>query len=447
MNIALYARVSTKQQAEEGVSLDVQATEFQRWVTANHPNATTFEYVEEGVSGRKASRPKLDRLLADLDGIDVVCVYRGDRLSRDQLHRLMLAQLIRKEAELVWLTQSFDDSPEGRFMENLDGSLAQLESDRIAFRTRVAMRRLAERGELLGLAPYGYRNIEGGWEIVPDQAEVVRRIDRMYLAGNGWTKIKNALNKEGIPAPGGGAWRTNAVEDVLKRPIYTGLIRHGSHPRSRAKVDPADIIEAEVSVDSFVPIRDRDTWLRLQSELSKRATGKRPGSAVFSGTLRCGVCGGSMLQNGRGLYVCTRHKTRGTCEWNSVNEGKLLAAVKEQIKSLAGVDVAVTKLDDDRQRLEDERSEIDARRRRILDLAERGHLDVEEAGRRLDALASRREAVESMLKMDTATFTLSFDDAEVFAAIDDPRTLRGWLQENVTEIVWTRSTKELVLRF
>jgi site-specific DNA recombinase len=441
MRIALYARVSTKKQADHGISLDVQLTEFTRWVAREYPGADTIEYIEKGVSGRKLSRPELDRMLSDLDTLDVVCVYRGDRLSRDVIHRKIISDAIRDTAELVFLTQHFDDSPEGQLTENIDSVLAEYESAKIGFRTQAALRRKAERGELLMLAPYGYRNVEGGWEIVQDEAETVRLIDALYLDhGYGWTRIKNHLNDAGIPAPRGGAWRTNAVESILKRSIYAGVIRHSSS---------GDVVESDVTLDGFTPIRDRDIWERIETETASRATGKRPGASLFAGTLRCGECGGSMMNNGRRLYVCQRRKTLGAdaCVWNTVSERNLLKVVKADIASLAGVDVTVHRERDDRDKLERERDELFSRRRRLLDLVERGHIDVEEAGRRLDSIAARRDIVETMIKDDSElSYRLSEADAAVFTDLDDTDELRVWLRGNVEEIVWIRSSDKLIVR-
>jgi site-specific DNA recombinase len=458
VRIASYIRVSTKGQAEDGVSLDVQATEISRWAEREHPEAEIVEYMDDGYSGTTLARPAIERLLGELDGIDVVAVWRLDRLSRDVVDRHIVEEaLASARATLVSVTQSFDSSPEGELSKDLDAILAAYESRKISLRTRVALRRKAERGELLARAPYGYRNVEGGWELVPEKADVVATIDALYLDdGWGWTRIRNHLNELGIPSPGGGEWRTNSVEAVVKRSSYAGIIEHGARPRDRKRArNVGEVLVSEITVEGFVPIRSRETWEKIKAELARRATGRRPGRSIFSGTLRCGECSGSMQINVGGKkklrsYSCSRHKSYGSCVWNTINEKKLVGMVSEIVHELeeAGTDLLVIRELADRDRLEDELSDVGRKRRRLINLVEAGTADPDEVARRLGQLAARRDELEKLLKADPVESSrVPLAPIVAFKDLEGPDEMRSWVRTRISELIWTRDTGELVIRW
>ena len=229
MNTAIYLRVSTDEQATNGYGLDAQRAkcramaEIKGWEIAG-------EYVDEGISGTKdeAARPGLAALLDDTCSgrVGSVIVSSLDRLGRST--RLVLRLVDRLDgckAELVSCKESLDTStPAGRFVLRMFASLAELERDTIIQRTTDGRNERGKiDGEKGGRLPMGYVRTEGGIEIDPARASVVRSIFTQRAAGATLAAIAGSLNEQGISTPRGGSWHPSSVREVLQNePKYRG---------------------------------------------------------------------------------------------------------------------------------------------------------------------------------------------------------------------------------
>ena len=135
---AIYARVSTDEQAEKGYSLPSQIEACNKYALDN--GYEVFAKFTDDYSGREINRPGLNdlRQLLSEEKIDALIVYSGDRLSRDLAHSIELRrELSLLEVELCKvLGGQVDDSPQGRFAENVYGAVSQLECEMIVERTQ-----------------------------------------------------------------------------------------------------------------------------------------------------------------------------------------------------------------------------------------------------------------------------------------------------------------------
>jgi site-specific DNA recombinase len=459
VNIAVYLRVSTRRQAEEGASIDTQRVEIGRWVTERYAGAEIVEYRDDGYSGESLNRPALERLLGSLDEIAAVVVWRFDRWSRDPVDRRILAEQL-GDTPLHSVTQTFDDSPEGELMADLDASLAAYESRKIGLRTRMVLRAKAERGDIVTAPPFGYRSEprEPGqpvrWVIVPDQAEVISTIDAMYLDGRGGPTIARYLNDRRVRAPGGGTWSPGGVRTVLARSVYAARQEYGRERwRKGRRVGTGDVIVTDVAVPQ---IRDDETQRRIAAERERRSIdpGRARTRSLFAGVLRCGVCGGKMQVDSDGdgyrAYVCTTHKRDGTCTWNRISERRLLRAVLEDVKELAnvGYDVEVTVEAIDEEQVRREIDALEIRRGRLLEGYESGVLALDDVAPRLERLSERRDALELRMKESGETYTVPLARIVELASIGDDRdAIRLWVRDVVKAITWNRDTRGLSIDF
>jgi len=146
--VAIYARVSTTDQ-----STDSQLLDLRRYVS-DRGWQTFREYVDNGISGTKESRPELDRLMADAKKrkFDVVLVWRFDRFARSTRHLInALEEFKNLGIDFVSFQENIDtSSPLGSAIFTIISAVAQLERDIIAERVKAGLRRAVENGKRLG---------------------------------------------------------------------------------------------------------------------------------------------------------------------------------------------------------------------------------------------------------------------------------------------------------
>src|SRR6476661_1919374 len=185
---ALYARVSSEQQADEH-TIDSQVAALRARVTEDGLRlAAEREFLDEGYSGATLVRPALERLrdLIAAGGIDRLYVHSPDRLARRYAYQaLLLDEFEAAGVEVVFLNRALGESPEDELLLQVQGMVAEYERAKILERSRRGKRHGAQAGKVSVLcgAPYGYRYIkkeEGGgaarYELVLEEARVVRQV-------------------------------------------------------------------------------------------------------------------------------------------------------------------------------------------------------------------------------------------------------------------------------
>lgn len=283
MRAACYSRVSTDEQAREGVSLDLQRDRCS--LAAQAAGATdVVHYSDEGYSGSRAeNRPALQQLLADLSNYDAVYVWRLDRLTRRNRDA---AQLIEHLADhgvrLVSVSEGFDfSSILGRAMAQVASVFAELEVETIRERVRDALGQILRTGRTLGAVPYGYQR-NGSREplaIEPTEAEAVRAMFALYDGGASLVQVCYELTRRGHVPRDADRWTAAQVGKVLSRATYLGEVYIRALGESVPGLHP--------------PLVDRDLWHRVQQrrQRNRRAPGEHR-SATLAPLYRCGYCGG-----------------------------------------------------------------------------------------------------------------------------------------------------------
>lgn len=253
---ALYTRVSTEEQANEGFSLDAQMRrleaycEMEGWVI-------TGRYREEGHSGRNTRRPEYERMMSEKDQWDVVLVLKMDRIHRNSTNfAKMMSDLKDCGKEFCSAQEDFDtSSATGRFVMDLVQRIAQLESEQIGERVKIGMERKAKLGRgLLGSGhPYGYEYRRGQLVEVKDEMYTVRAIFNMYRKDYSMEFIADQLNDAMIPAKKGGKWNKQSICNILHNPLYAGYtvwdgkVRQGHH-NAIIDIDTFEAINGQISV-------------------------------------------------------------------------------------------------------------------------------------------------------------------------------------------------------
>jgi len=226
--VAIYIRVSTEDQAKEGFSLDAQKERLIAYCEAQGWDVTSV-YQDDGHTGRNTKRPAYQRMFEEKDSWDMILVMKMDRIHRNSKNFMIMMENLEKWGKkFTSMYESLDTSNAvGRFVVDIIGRIAQLESEQIGERTYMGMRQKAESnsGPMGFNPPYGYRM--DGEKLIWDEDEwvQVRGIFEMYMSGKGPAEISRILNENGIRTRRSNDWSIWSVSRLVRNPIYAGFLR------------------------------------------------------------------------------------------------------------------------------------------------------------------------------------------------------------------------------
>jgi site-specific DNA recombinase len=241
LQVALYARVSSDQQAEHH-TIDSQLAELiARAQQDGHGIRDDLRFIDNGHSGASLIRPALERLrdLVALSAVDLVYVHAPDRLARSYAHQvLLLEEFAHAGTQVIFLNRPIGSTPEDSLLLQLQGMFAEYERAKVLERSRRGKRHRAQTGavSVLSRAPFGYRYITreagGGdarYEIDEEAARIVHQIftwvghERLTLAG-----VCRRLHASGLPSPTGRRhWSRAMIHSMLLNPAYAGQALYG----------------------------------------------------------------------------------------------------------------------------------------------------------------------------------------------------------------------------
>ena len=323
--VALYVRVSTTSQLEEGYSIEEQKAKLESYCDIKDWHIYKV-YTDGGFSGSTTERPALEQLIKDAQSklFDTVLVYKLDRLSRSQKDTLYLIEdiFLKNNIEFVSLLENFDTStPFGRAVIGLLSVFAQLEREQIKERMQLGKLGRAKAGKSMMWAKtsygYNYDKETGSMTVNEYEALAVKEIFTSYLAGMSITKLRDKINDEYPKQP---AWSYRTIRGILANPVYCGLNQY----------------KGQTFQGTHKPIISLVDFERTQRELAKRQqtakelSNPRPFQAKYmlSGMAQCGYCHaplkvilGAVRKDGSRFkrYECyQRHprKTKGVTVYN-----------------------------------------------------------------------------------------------------------------------------------
>lgn len=216
-----YVRVSTDEQAREGISLDNQKAKIESYCTLHDLELVSI--VEDaGKSGKDLNRDGMKALIDRMKDhqINAVVVYKLDRLSRKVIDTLNLIELMRRHnITFHSITDNIDTKTAmGKFFLNVMASLAQMERDLISERTRDALQHKISRNERAGQIPYGWTLSPDGKTLMLNEKEqkAIILIRDLHNKGYSYRAICKELNNEGY-RPVGKQWHAKTVGSIIKR--------------------------------------------------------------------------------------------------------------------------------------------------------------------------------------------------------------------------------------
>ena len=371
LRIAGYCRISVDDELDrDNVSIENQKAIISDFVEHKFPGAELIFYEDRDRSGytfeqREGYQAMRRELMAHR--LDILVIKDFSRFSRRNSRGLVELEDLRDAGvRIISIGDNIDFPNDDDWLKiQFQFLINEMPVTDTSKKVKSVIRRRQEDGRWICAAPYGYIvNKKQQFEVVPVEADIVRRIYRMYIDGWGYKKIANSLTDEGIPTPrmaererkiaeGGdyrrsvkSAWSIATVQGILDNDFYIGTLRQGKY--TRAKINGRDILRDEVEQivieNHHQPIMDYRTFAAVRALREKRAKynyrGVKINDNVYSGFLECGDCGAPMFALGRRdlkpAYTCGTYHRRGTagCTTHHIRVDKLDELVKLYVKKV-----------------------------------------------------------------------------------------------------------------
>ena len=372
---ALYCRLSRDDGAEgESNSIANQKKLLAKYAK-EHGLANTKFYVDDGYTGTNFNRPGFQQMLEDMEMgyISTVIVKDSSRFGRNYLEVGQYTDYYFPEHNIRFIAiNDCIDSENGEDdFSAFRNVMNEMYAKDISRKVRSSHRLRGNAGEPLAPPPYGYvKDPENKkkWIIDPDAAEVVRRIFRLCIEGNGNETIARIFQDAKVLVPqaywqskgmsrGGKKtqpnpykWCKTTIAKMLEQQEYCGdIINFKSYSKSFRNKTRVENPKENWAIfkDVHEPIIDRETWERVQ-ELTKNSKRRKPKNenvkkSIFTNLLYCGDCGHKLWFNinkqnpSIRFYSCSNYKgLRGTCEsTHYVREDSLEQVVKMELFKLA----------------------------------------------------------------------------------------------------------------
>lgn len=328
--VAAYARVSLETD-RLSQSLLAQMGYYSEFVRSHPEWKLVGIYADSFISGTETShRTEFNRLISECEdgGIDMVLCKSISRFARNTVDLLnTIRHLNALGIEVYFEKERINSlSGDGELLLTILASFAQEESRSISENVKWGIRKRFREGTAVprNKRVYGYRHIDGKYEIQPDEAEIVRTIFSDYIAGVPLRRISAHLREIGAKTVRGLDFSHNQIEYIIRNEIYTGdmllqktfvrdFITHTKSP-NRGELPQYRICGCHE------PIISEEIFLAAQEESKRRAAKKR--SYPFSGKLICPACGKTFTRRAAGKYVYWHCRS---CENITLREDKLSA--------------------------------------------------------------------------------------------------------------------------
>lgn len=442
--VAIYTRVSTTEQAEEGYSIDEQLRVLREY--CNREGYVIYkEYADRGLSGKNVKgRPALQQLLEDAKHkeFDLVLVWKMNRLSRKLTDLTRIEEFLKKSniAFRSFMERYETETPSGKLQFHMMAAIAEFERDNIAENVKMGMLARAREGSWNGGRVLGYDIVSSNQNensrkkssrlvINEQEAHIVRIIFEMYTQGHGYKYITGKLNQAEYKTKRNLSFSLNSVKQILQNPLYVGIIRFNVRrdwsEKRRNNINPDPIMQK----GTHQPIITQEVWDKTVA-IMKSKTGRpsriHDGEFPLTGIMKCPVCGSSMVisrttnrkKDGTKTilvyYVCGAWKNKGVtvCRSNGVRTDYADKYVLEKIANVANNNVLINTLVENINRKNTDNvaprqkeyksikktiSSIETKKSKILGLYEDDRLSKEEFSNRFEGLNHEKIVLEERL--------------------------------------------------
>jgi len=317
----IYARVSTKEQQDEGYSIPAQLGAIRAFCASQNlsPVAEFVEAESAGKAGRKRFTEMVDLLKANSD-VRVVVAHKLDRLYRNFTDQVLLEEIVGARARYV--TGDVPDSPQGELLRDVQLSVAKFYLGNLAEEVRKGMDQKVLQGGWPHRAPVGYLNDKETRTIVLDplRAPLVRFAFERYASGAvSLPQLADELADRGLVQGSGRKFGAASVQHILSNPLYCGRIRH----------------KGALFPGAHEPLITPALFETVQDTLSGKRNGTKS-RRVFAlrGVMYCAECGCMItagVHRGHVYYRCTHGK--GACSNVTYARAEVMEAQVDELLS------------------------------------------------------------------------------------------------------------------
>jgi len=326
MRCAVYVRVSTDKE-EQKDSLKYQQELFYNYIAEK--GWDIYKFYIDVESGTTAKREELQKLIEDAQNkeFDIILAKELSRLARNGELSYKIKNLCENQGiHIITLDNAINTLTGNTHMFGLYAWMYEQESQNTSNRVKETLKTRAKNGLFKGSnPPYGYEVRDGKLYIRNDETpNIVRRIFKEYLEGNGRQSIARRLYNEGIPTPAqiagkanaGDKWHDSTIRCILTNPHYVGDLVQGrtttvSVTSKRRKNVPKE--EQFIIKNAHEPIISRETFDAVQNQLEQRRKYiTAPKIHLFTNVLFCADCGtGMWFRSNRDGYICGAYARHG----------------------------------------------------------------------------------------------------------------------------------------
>jgi len=442
-HIAGYCRISVDEELDrDNTSIENQKAIIEDFVRQKFPDSTPTFYEDRDKSGytfdQRPGYQKMRRELMD-HRKDILIIKDFSRFSRRNSRGLVELEDLRDAGvRIISIGDNIDFPNDDDWLKiQFQFLINEMPVTDTSKKVKSVIKRRQQDGKWLCAAPYGYIiNPRQEFEIVPTEAEIVRRIFQLYIDGWGYKKIANYLTDQGVPTPrmtererkeAAGKeykrgvrpeWAIVTVQGIIDNDFYIGTLRQGKY--TRKKINGRDVrrdeLEHIVIEHHHQPIIDYRTFATAKALRESRSTahyrGQKKYDNTYSGFLECGDCGSPMFAMSRrdikDAYRCGTYHRRGLkgCTSHHIRVDKLDELVKLYVQKVKDNSAAMLdRLNADLAREQEDVAEI----QRAAENLEATLLDLQE-----ELKATKRQRIRDVMKHpeQEATLDETYDELE-----------------------------------
>ncbi|TDX52184.1 recombinase family protein [Orenia marismortui] len=449
---AIYARVSSNEQANKDISIPAQLEKLHEYASKNNIMVVK-KYIDDGISGKSTEkREQFLKMIAeakqDPKPFDTIIYHKNDRMFRNMYDAVVYKKLLREDRniDLICISQDIDtNTPHGMFAERMMDAVAEYYSANLAEEVMKGMNQQAKKGVALGEPPYGYSidRETGKYKVYEPEAEVLKYVFQQYIKGNSLREIGVDLRANGV----------NLFGDSALLKVSKAIDNKGKHNDQKISWAPKTVrntLSNEVYIGNYIwndtqiennhpAIIDKDQFELVQELLKRNKKSKKNASKdyLLKGLVTCIECEGNLSQLTQRYKPvgadkeqitrklrCTRHVRFKDCYPNywsmeEVEQG-LVSYLKEIIRDK--VDISTLQINKSNNndfvkelnRLEKKYKNFDSRFDKQMQAFEAGVIDLEQLQGYKKRLKEEKEEIEDRIAELEETINNTSTDHEGF---------------------------------